>query len=398
MRNIGTVIKKEFARFFGDKRLLFTSCIMPGLMIYVIYSIMGGAISTMINCDADYVPQAYVAYMPDSVRNFFEGEGVILESVAPSDAEAIISRIADKDADICVVFPEKFERETADYDVLAANGKPAPNVEVYYNSSSPPSSDMYGKVMAALDGYEKSIANKFDVNRPEGEAGGGYDLATDKDVSGRVLSSVLPLLLIIFLYSGCLAIAPESIAGEKERGTIATLLVTPIKRSELAIGKIISITVIALLCGLSSSLGTLLSMPKLLGAGGTGELGIQAFYAPRDYALLVIVILSTILVIISLISLTSAYAKTVREASLIASPLMLAVMLAGVSGMFGTESRAAYYLIPIYNSVHSMRGILAFDYLPLNAATTALSNLGYALAGGFALARMFDSERIVFTR
>lgn len=70
-----------------------------------------------------------------------------------------------------------------------------------------------------------------------------------------IFSSMLPMLLMIFLFTGCMSVAPESIAGEKERGTIATLLVTPVKRSHIAIGKIIALSIIALLSGISSTLG-----------------------------------------------------------------------------------------------------------------------------------------------
>ena len=45
--NTWTIIKKEFARFFGDKQLLFTSVIMPGLLIYIIYTLMGSGMSRM---------------------------------------------------------------------------------------------------------------------------------------------------------------------------------------------------------------------------------------------------------------------------------------------------------------------------------------------------------------
>ena len=91
-----------------------------------------------------------------------------------------------------------------------------------------------------LDTYESALANKFDVN-PGEEV---YDMATEEDLSAQVFSMMVPMLLMIFLFSGCMAVAPESIAGEKERGTIATLLVTPVKRSHLAVGKIISLSVI----------------------------------------------------------------------------------------------------------------------------------------------------------
>ena len=46
--NTWTIIKKEFARFFGDRQLLFTTVIMPGLLIYLVYSLMGEGIGKMV--------------------------------------------------------------------------------------------------------------------------------------------------------------------------------------------------------------------------------------------------------------------------------------------------------------------------------------------------------------
>lgn len=78
------------------------------------------------------------------------------------------------------------------------------------------------------------------------------------------------MLMLIFLYSGCMSIAPDSIAGEKERGTLATMLVTPMKRGNLAVGKILSLGTLALLSGLSSFIGTITSLPKMMGGAMDG--------------------------------------------------------------------------------------------------------------------------------
>ena len=51
MKNILTIMKKEFARFFKDKRLCFTTILMPGLLIYIIYSFMGSALTDMYTVD-----------------------------------------------------------------------------------------------------------------------------------------------------------------------------------------------------------------------------------------------------------------------------------------------------------------------------------------------------------
>src|SRR5690554_8033770 len=100
---------------------------------------------------------------------------------------------------------------------------------------------------------------------------------------------MLPFLLVIFLFSGVMQVSIESIAGEKERGTIATILTTPIKRSELAIGKIVSLSLIALVSAFSSFLGLILSIPKLM---GSMDLELQ-IYGFGEYSLLFLVLAST---------------------------------------------------------------------------------------------------------
>ena len=213
-----------------------------------------------------------------------------------------------------------------------------------------------------------------------------------------IFSMLVPMLMLMFVFSGCMAVAPESIAGEKERGTIATLLVTPMKRSELAIGKIISLSVIALLSGFSSFLGTILSLPNLMGMSGA-EMSVSA-YGVAVYGQLLLVVLSTVLVIIALISIISAFAKSVKEASTTISPLMVLVMLIGITSMLGNGApqQPLLYLIPLYNSVQAMNGILAFSSNGLHIALTVISNVVYACVGAFVLTRMFNSEKIMFTR
>jgi len=208
----------------------------------------------------------------------------------------------------------------------------------------------------------------------------------------------MPLLLLIFLYSGCVAIAPESIAGEKERGTIATLLVTPLKREYLAIGKIISLGGLAFLSGMSSFMGMILAIPRLM-RGSTDNISVN-IYSLTDYFLLALLIFSSILFLVTIISIISAYSKTVKEAGMAMAPLLIIVMLLGVTAMFANESEPAviYYAIPLYNSVQCMSGIFLFEYSMTKVIITCIINVFYALAGGFVLTKMFNSERFMFSK
>jgi sodium transport system permease protein len=271
----------------------------------------------------------------------------------------------------------------------------APNVEIYYNSADTNSATAYQTVVAVLDAFESQMANLFDVNRPS-SADQSFDLASDEDITGMIFSMMMPMLMMTLLFWGCMAVAPESIAGEKERGTIATLLITPTKRSHIAIGKILALSVMALISGTSSTIGTLLSLPKLM--GGTVELG-GASYTPADYVMLAAVILSTVLVFITLISMISAYAKTVKEAGTFLTPLMILSMLIGLSGMMGeAATNRALYAIPLFNSVQSMIAIFSFEGDPINVIITVCANIAVTSIGVFVLTRMFNSEKIMFNR
>lgn len=389
--NIWTIVKKELFRFFGDRRILFSSVLLPGIMIYAMYSFMGSALGNMFG-PGDSLPRTAAVQMPPSVAALWESQGLPYERMELSQEgeERIKERIAAKDFELLMVFPPDFDALVEGYDV--GSGAPAPRIELFYNSAEAGSAQAYSQAVALLDGYESTLANKFDVS----DGSQAYDLASEKDVSGQIFSSMMPLLLTIFLFSGCMAIAPESIAGEKERGTLSTLLVTPLRRSELALGKIFAITMISVCSSVSSTLGTVLSLPKLMG-GATEQIGV--FYTTGDYLLLAVVILCTVLLFVSFISIFSALAKSVKEAQTYVLPLMVVVMLVGITGMFGhTAENALLYLIPVYNSVQCMSAIFSFEASRLHVMITMIANVVYCGVLAFLLTKMFHSERIMFAR
>lgn len=382
-----TIFKKELARFFGDRRMIFSTVLLPGLMIYLLYSVMGSAITNKFSVDEAVLPSVAVFGTCGEVQPMLAQAVETVDFDSQEDAEEAVRA---QTLDAVLVFPEDFDAQVEAYTVGAGN---APNVEIYYNSASSQSQAAYTLLGTLLDRYEATLCNKFDVN-----AGGkGYDLVSNEDATGSIFSMMLPMLLMMFLFSGCMAVAPEAIAGEKERGTIATLLITPVGRSQIALGKIIALSVIALLSAASSATGTILALPKLM--GGAGDIS-GSLYSPADYLLLAAVILSSVLLLVSLISIISAFAKTIKEAQTLITPLMLVVMFLGITAMFGNgaSESAAVYCIPLYNSVQSMVSILTFEISALHLLLTVASNLVYAMLGALVLTRMFRSERIIFSK
>lgn len=389
--NIWIIAKKELDRFFRDSRMVISTVLLPGLLIYIMYSFMGSALANQFDTAEDYQFTVAAVELPASVKTMLPETLYDVDPIVSSDeVEACKAAIQAKELDALLVFPADFEAAVAN--PPSPERSAPPQVEIYYNSARTESSSAYQALYETLNQYESALANVFDVN-----AGGGYDLASEKDATGSIFSSMLPMLLMIFLFSGCMSVAPEAIAGEKERGTIATILVTPTKRSELAVGKIFALSIIALLSGASSTLGTMLSLPKLMGGVETMS---AAYYTAADYLVLAAIILSTVLLLVALISIISAYAKTIKEAQTSIMPLMIVVIFLGVTAMFGSgaKSQLAYYCIPLYNSVQAMVGIFSFEMIPAAVALTVGVNLACTVIASFVLTRMFNSEKIMFRR
>ena len=385
--NTWTIISKEFARFFGDRQLLFTTVIMPGLLIYVIYSLMGSGIQKMVTEGANEVVTLQVENLPKSMAPVFYSldNSIVLSEQPLTDSD--IAQLENKDINAVLLrFPADFDQVVANNPELRTPDSELPNVEIYYNSTNNASSRVNMIVSSVLNNY----ARPYVVSE--------LDQASNESIGAMIWSKILPMLIIMMLFSGVMAIAPSSIAGEKERGTIATLLVTPMRRNELALGKIVSLSGIALLSGISSFVGIALSLPKMVGMGEAADLGFH--YTTSDYIALLLVIFASVLIMASAVSLLSALAKDVKNAGTMVMPFMLVIMLAGLLPMFqnGASTSIVTYLIPFYNSIEMMTAVFAHEMNWMFVFVTLASNLVYTGIAVWGLTRMFNSEKVMFSR
>ena len=390
--NIYTIFRKEMARFFRDKRLVITTLLLPGIMIFIMYTFMGNMMRQQFSVADDYVAKVYVKNLPESVDGKLDKQMLEVKSVE-GDLEAEKKLVSEKEIDLVVNFPENFDKEVEEY--KTGEGK-APQVEIFYNSAKTESSAAYSMFTEILSDYETELSNKFDVNADEKIS---YDLAAKEDMTGKMFGSMLPMLLMIFIWSGCVAVAPESIAGEKERGTIATLLVTPMSRQALALGKIFALSIIAFLSGVSSFIGTFASLPAMYQemSGGINT----AFYNSKDFAFLFVIIISTTILMVALISVLSAFAKSVKESATIISPLMIVIMVISLLPMFSKgdlETPVTMFIIPLYNSVLCMNEIFKFSYSSINVVISVVVNIVFTGILVLVLTKMFDSEKIMFSK
>ncbi len=386
MNNIFAILKKELRRFFTDKRMLL-SLFLPGILIFIIYTAMGSVFSNFLNPSDDY---NYIVYIDNPVEEFnvintsspYKIEIKNFNNLSNEEKENYKNDIKNEKIDLLICFESDF------YNKL--NNREKPNVEIYYLSTSTASSTIYNYYFQTLNNNSMTINYNYFVNQ---NSDINYDLSTDEDKSKVIITMVLPFILVIMLFTGCMNVTTESIAGEKERGTIATLLVTPVKRSEIALGKILALSVTSIVSSITSFLGLALSLPKLL--QGTGDITLSMYGISTYIYVLLIIIVITIL-FTTLLSIVSCFSKSIKEANQYATPLMFLIMAISGSTYFISNNNWYLYLIPIFNTINCLSEIFSLNFNLVNFLITIISNIVYISLGVFVVTKMFDNEKVMF--
>jgi len=399
---INKIIKKELHRFFGDRRLVISALVLPGLLLYFVYAFLAPIMIGFFIGDGQK-SIVYSINTSDVVQTFFGYAGIELVNIPESDNDNILEGIIKKDGNFLLYFPHGFDSDVLAYNINS--GENAPEILFYYNSLSDGFLDSFSRITTILSAYEKSISKKFDIN-----LSGGGDLASSSDSSNNFLISILPMFILVFIYHGAVATTTGSITGEKEHGSLVSVLITPITSLELATGKIVSLGIESLLCGISGTVGILLSIPRFLSninskfdsLGNASSFlslsNISLFrYNIADYCFLLMVLLSCSFFVVTLISIISLYSKTVKEAQMTLSPMILIIMLLSMlSSISNISQNDIYlYLIPIINSVQCMNNIFNRSYLPLQLFLSTTSNISFSFFGTLLLSKMYQSERII---
>lgn len=390
MREIFVIVKKELKRFFTDKRMIM-SLILPGVLIFVLYSLMGNFIGKAITPADDYEYVICVENESVTLDGYLSTLGFKYKKVNAPREEAE-QKLVDKEIDLYVSFSEDFDDAGAD--------KAGKNVVIEYNSAKRESAKIYSALQTV---YMQNSVASVDYNYAINAGVENPDMATEEDVVKMILTMFMPFILMVFLVTGSVSVASESIAGEKERGTIATLLVTPVKREYIALGKIIALTVTSLFSSLVSFVGIMASLPNLLQLERIGDVTSidLSVYGASTFVGILGIILITVMMFTMIMSILSTFAKSVKEATQFVTPAMIVVMLASVTSMIGggkAVTNPALYLIPIYNCAQCLTMLFSGEFYGLCYLFTILSDALFVVLGVVLLAKMFNNEKIMLNK
>lgn len=405
MKNIKTIFFKELRRFFTEPRML-AALFLPGIIIYIFYSLMGTFMESSF-APSSGKPENYT-YQIVATNNYSSTDEVaplifdVFDAYLPINESSNKSEyhyinldqvseykeaLSNHEYDLLIVFNDNFE------DSLKGEiSSTKTNISLYYDGSDSVSTYLYTVFTSLVD----TTYTNFTVNIENGIYVDG-NVSPENYTFKNIMSFVVPLVTISLLFSTVISICPEAIAGEKERGTLASLLMTPMKRTELVIGKISALSIVSLSSGLVSFLGLVISLPNLYGGGMT----LGSLFSPASFIMLLLLILTTLCVFVTLGLVISAFSKSIKEAGSYLTPIMTILMVASIIPFSIDMSGIGYAFIPLLNIVSSMNLLIRetnLDLLLPYISITAVMNIVLSGVLIFITAKLFNSEKIMFQR
>lgn len=190
--------------------------------------------------------------------------------------------------------------------------------------------------------------------------------ASNQKMIGELIGGFLPYIFIAFGFMGCMYPAIDLFTGEKERGTIETLLTTPVSRWKFLVGKMLVIILSGLMASFFALLGLFLSINFLDIIPDPEIMKVISQILSLGFVLKLFLLLLPLTVFFAGIMIPIAvYTKTFKEAQSIIAPLNIVVLLPAMAGLFpGIELNAQTALIPILNIVLTTKGLIGgtIDY------------------------------------
>ena len=235
------------------------------------------------------------------------------------------------------------------------------------------------------------------------------DASRPQEAASGQLAFLVPMFLLQFILAGSMATAIDSTAGEKERGTLEVLLVSPVRRAEVVVGKLLATSAAALTSAGFGLIGLLISGVvsalllrggggKLSGAMNSGGLGGQLSVTPGGLAVLVLMALSAALLLSALLIAVSIFARSYKEAQTYITPITLLILLPAVALQFSDfiGRGPALYAVPVINAMVVILDIVKGVLSTPMALLAVVVNLIFTAILVLLAVRSFGREQVIF--
>ena len=399
--NVWTVYAKEVRDALRDRRAVISMFVVPTLVMPLLMLTAGAIMAKVVKKAQDEAARIAIVGGADSPQ-----------VVAALRADERL-RVVETDGDYRQAISEKRVRAavelSAGFEAALTSGAPAA-VTLYFNEGDLKS----GFGVGELERFFRELRDRT-VKRRLQECGLPAGLVQPfglerrnavppEQVGGNLLGGIVPYVIVLLCFTGAMYPAIDLTAGEKERGTIETLLCSPVNRTALVLGKFLTVLT-ASLATMACTLGALLvcilfAGPAMLAGPGAGAVAAAApalRLDPLGMAGVFVMVLPVAVLFSAVLLAVALFAKNTKEAQTYVSPMAIAIVLPAMIGMLpGVELDARLALVPILNLTLACKEMLSgewhWPYLALIFASTA----AYAAAALAAAVALFKRESVLF--
>ena len=399
LRGIGVVYRKELIDSLRDRRTLFSMIAVPLLLMPVLTIGLLVVLIRQVGQASEEVPKVMVLGGKDSpkVRAELEKlEGVEIVAQKPDYAEEISS----KQIRAAVEIP-------AGFDAKLAAGEPM-SVKIYMYEGELKSGFGADRLQKFFrDVRDRAIRERLEARQLPENLIRPFDIkqqnvAPPEKVGGAILGGLVPYFVILLSLTGAMYPAMDLTAGEKERGTIETILCSPVSRTHLVLGKFLMV----LTASVATALLSIISMTVSFGVGkkmlqgvahGAADTVLQITLTAKAVISVFVMVLPLAVLFSAALLAIALFAKSFKEAQSYISPLMIVVVLPAVAAVLpGVELSTTLALVPVLNtslvSKEIMTGTYHWNYIALIFASSCI----YAAVAIAIAVKLFQREDVLF--
>ena len=395
MNIIFSIFKKELTDVLRDRRTLFFMIVIPVIVMPLIFI---GSIKFQEyqskKSDEKVLNIGLINKTSDSqIRDYLlDQKGVYL--VEDIDLDSLELGIKNDSLQGGLYIHKNFIND------ISANGMG--EVEVYYKSSDL-MSKAKNRIYNALDIYKNEVVSErlseFNVDKGLLEPLDiiNKDMSTKKETIGKAVGGLIPYMLVIFIFLGAMYPAIDLGAGEKERGSLETLLSSPATKFEITVGKLMVVSLAGMVSGLISVVG--ISAPFYFIGNIPDQIKSTVLEIISPFIIVSVIILMIPIAIFfaSMLLSISFYARSFKEAQSLMGPLNIIIIVPLMLTLGpGIEIDHITALIPLINVGLLTKEILAGSAQPIYFIETLSSLLFFAAIGIRFSVYWFNKENTIF--
>jgi len=387
------VYRKEMLEMMRDRRTLFATFIIPLVLYPLLFIGFGSIMSRQTAVLEERGAQIAVA---DSVQN--EITQAIIQSIKDNKGFSLLPLNPDTQG---LFDAGELQAVVGITDSTTAEGSTVYKVLVRYDSSKERNQLIYRKIKDSVSAT-RDLSIAAELSRQDVDPAimelirvEAFDTSSAQKRLGSYLGMILPYIMIMMLVAGAATVAGDLVAGEKERRTLETLLVSSAQRNELVLGKYLTTITVAMVNVVVNLFSMGFSMQFLV--GGRGLSGGMTQIPVAGFLILLAAMIPLATFFAALLMSISTFSRNLKEAASYQQPVMMLSMLLGmISFIPSVEINNLLALVPVVNIALLFKAVLINEYQISHLLLTVGSTLLLDVAAIWVTVRLFSTEAMLF--